>query len=168
MQSMDELFYAVLQDVYGAEREQLGMLATLAEMSANDTLKLAFRDHEDETLEHVARLEEVFEIIGREPHATPCAAMAAMVAQARTVTATIADGALRDAAMVAACQAVEHYEIARYATLAAWAEHLGDDDVIDLLSETLDEERHADEILSSIADGGVNATASERADAAPV
>lgn len=162
MQSMDELFYAVLQDVYGAEREQIGMLATLAEMSSNDTLKLAFRDHEDETLEHVARLEEVFEIIGREPRATPSGAMAAIVAGAHTVTAEITDGALRDAAMVAACQAAEHYEIARYATLVAWAEHLGDDDVIDLLSETLEEERHADEILSSIAEGGVNASASEQ------
>jgi len=168
MQSMDDLFYAVLQDVYAAEREQLGMLATLAERSTNATLKLAFRDHEDETLEQVARLEEVFEIIGREPRARSSDAMAAIVAEARRITAETQDGALRDAGMVAACQAVEHYEIARYATLLAWAEHLGEDDVIDLLSETLEEERHADELLSSIAEGGVNAAASDRAEEAAV
>jgi len=184
MQSMDDLFFALLQDVYCAEKEQLALLATLAEKSSNATLKLAFRDHEDETLEQVARLEEVFEILGREPQAgglNPEAmnsgamnsgavnsgamnsgAMTAIAGEARRIAADTADPAVRDAGMVAACQALEHYEVARYGTLVAWAEHLAEDDVVDLLAETLEEEQHADELLSSIAEGGVNASACER------
>lgn len=180
MQSMDDLFFALLRDVYCAEKEQLALLATLAEKSSNATLKLAFRDHEDDTLEQVARLEEVFEILGREPEAgnalnppapnpgvmnsgvTNSGAMTAIAAEARRVADETIDPAVRDAGMVAACQAVEHYEVARYATLLAWAEHLGEDEIIDLLAETLEEERHADELLSSIAEGGVNASACER------
>ena len=199
MQSMDDLFFALLQDVYCAEKEQLALLATLAEKSSNATLKLAFRDHEDETLEQVARLEEVFEILGREPQAgglNPEAmnsgamnsgamnsgavnsgamnsgamnsgainsgTMTAIAGEARRIAADTTDPAVRDAGMVAACQALEHYEVARYGTLVAWAEHLAEDDVVDLLAETLEEEQHADELLSSIAEGGVNASACER------
>lgn len=162
MQSMDDLFYALLQDVYFAEKEQLGLLPMLAQRSANETLRLAFRDHKDETSEQVVRLEQVFEIMGKEARGKSSAAMLAIIAEAQHVIDQIDDAAVRDAGLVAAAQAAEHYEIARYATLLGWAEHLGEDEVVDLLGESLEEERHADELLSSIAEGGVNASASER------
>jgi ferritin-like metal-binding protein YciE len=166
MQTMDDLFYALLQDVYFAEREQLEVLPKLAQRSANETLRMAFRDHEDETGEHVDRLERVFAIIGKEPRGKTSDAMMAILAEGLRIIDEVSDEAVRDAGLLAAAQAAEHYEIARYATLLAWAEHLGEDEIVELLSETLEEEKHADELLSSIADGGVNATASERAEAA--
>jgi ferritin-like metal-binding protein YciE len=168
MQSMDDLFYAFLQDIYFAEKEQLKVLPKLAQKTANETLKLAFRDHEDETSEQVVRLEEVFEIIGKEARGKTSDAMMAILAEAQHIMDETDDAAVRDAGMLAAFQAAEHYEIARYATLLGWAEHLGEDEIIDLLSETLEEERHADDLLSSIAEGGINASASERPEAAQV
>jgi ferritin-like metal-binding protein YciE len=168
MQSMDDLFYAFLQDVYFAEKEQLKILPELAQKSANETLRLAFRDHEDETSQQVARLEGVFEIMGKEARGKTSEAMMAIIAEAQHIIDETDDAAVRDAGMLAACQAAEHYEIARYATLLGWAEHLGEDEIIDLLSETLEEERHAVELLSSIAEGGINASASERPQAAQV
>jgi ferritin-like metal-binding protein YciE len=168
MQSMDDLFYALLQDVYFTEKEQLKLLPRLAQKSANETLKLAFRDHEDETAEQVGRIEQVFEIMGKDTRARISGAMMAMVAEAQQIMDEIDDPAVRDAGLVAAAQAAEHFEIARYATLLGWAEHLGEDEIVELLSETLEEERHADELLSSIAEGGVNASASERPEAAQV
>jgi ferritin-like metal-binding protein YciE len=129
---------------------------------------VALRDHEDETSEQVARLERVFEIMGKEPRGKASDAMVALIAEARLVIDEVDDEAVRDAGLLAAAQAAEHYEIARYATLLAWAEHLGDDEVVELLGETLEEERHADELLSSIAEGGINASASERLQTAEV
>jgi ferritin-like metal-binding protein YciE len=173
MQSMDDLFYALLQDMYFAEKEQLKALPKWAQKTSSETLKLAFRDHEDETSEQVGRIEQVFEIMGKDaggknPDARISDAMTAIMAEAQRVMDDVDDAAVRDAGLVAAAQAAEHYEIARYATLLGWAEHLGEDDIVDLLSESLEEERHADELLSSIAEGGVNASASERPEAAEV
>ena len=166
MQTMDDLFYALLQDVYFAEKELLRVLPELAQKSTNETLRMAFRDHEDETSDHVERLERVFEVIGKEPQGRTSGAMTAIIAEGRHIIDEVGDEAVRDAGLVAAARAAEHYEIARYATLLAWAEHLGEDEIVELLSETLEEEKHADELLSSIAEGGVNATASDRAEAA--
>lgn len=168
MQSMDDLFYALLQDIYFAEKEQLGMLPKLAQKTSNETLRLAFRDHEDETSEQVGRLDQVFEIMGKEARGKAPDAMMAIIAEAQRMIDEIDDAAVRDAALLAAAQAAEHYEIARYATLLGWAEHLGEDEIVELLSESLEEERHADELLSSIAEGGINASASERPEAAEV
>jgi ferritin-like metal-binding protein YciE len=166
MQSMDDLFYALLQDVYFAEKELLKILPKLAQRSSNETLKLAFRDHEDETSEQVGRLEQVLEIIGREARGKTSDTMVAIIAEAQRMMDEIDDAAVRDAGIIAAAQAAEHYEIARYATLLGWAEHLGEDEIVELLVETLEEKRHADDLMSSIAEGGVNASASERPEAA--
>jgi ferritin-like metal-binding protein YciE len=166
MQSMDDLFYALLQDVYFAERELIKILPELAKKSANRTLRQAFADHRDETEEHLERLEKVFQAIGRKPRGKTCDAMLGIIAEGRQVIDEVEDDAVRDAAILAAAQAAEHYEIARYGTLRAWAELLGQDEVVELLSETLEEKKHADELLSSIAEGGVNESASERPQAA--
>jgi ferritin-like metal-binding protein YciE len=162
MQSMDDLFYALLQDVYFAEKEQLKLFPKLSQKASNETLRLAFRDHQDETSEQAGRLEQIFEIMGKEARGKTSDAMIAIIAEAQHIIDEVEDAAVRDAGMLAAAQAAEHYEIARYATLLGWAEHLGEDDIVDLLSESLEEERHADELLASIAEGGINASASER------
>ncbi len=166
MQSMDDLFYALLQDVYFAEKELLKTLPELAKKSANKTLRQAFADHRDETEEHVERLEKVFEAIGQKPCGKTCDAMLGIIAEGHRVIDEVEDDAVRDAGILAAAQAAEHYEIARYGTLRAWAELLGRDETVELLGETLEEEKHADELLSWIGEGGVNASASERPQAA--
>src|SRR6266849_6175233 len=139
MQSMDDLFYALLQDVYFAEKELLKTLPELAKM---------------------------FEAIGQKPCGKTCDAMLGIIAEGHRVIDEVEDDAVRDAGILAAAQAAEHYEIARYGTLRAWAELLGRDETVELLGETLEEEKHADELLSSIAEGGVNESASERPRAA--
>lgn len=166
MRSMDDLFYAILQDVYFAEQELLKTLPKFAKMSSNETLRQAFTDHRDETEEQVERLNKVFEAMGRKPRAKTCDAMLGIIAEGQHVIDEVEDEAVRDAGILAAAQAAEHYEIARYGTLRAWAELLGQDEVVELLSETLEEEKQADELLSSIAEGGVNESASERPQAA--
>lgn len=166
MRSMDDLFHALLQDVYFAEKELLKTLPKLAKKSANETLRQAFTDHCDETEEQIARLEKVFEVIGKKPRGKTSEAMLGIIAEGQHVIDEVEDDAVRDAGILAAGQAAEHYEIARYGTLRAWAELLGQDEVVELLSETLEEEKHADELLSSIAEGGVNESASERPQAA--
>jgi ferritin-like metal-binding protein YciE len=162
MQSMDDLFYALLQDSYSAEKELLKALPELAKKSTNKTLQQAFADHRDETEEHLERLERVFEAIGKMPRGEICAAMLGILAEGQHVINEVEDAAVRDAGIVAAAQAAEHYQIARYGTLRAWAEFLGEDDIVELLGDTLEEKKHADELLSWIAEGGVNESASRR------
>jgi ferritin-like metal-binding protein YciE len=166
MQSMDDLFYALLQDAYSAENELLKALPELAKKSTNKTLQQAFADDRDETEEHLERLEKVFEAIGKMPQGKTCAAMLGIIAEGQHVIDEVKDGAVRDAGILAAARAAEHYQIARYGTLRAWAELLGEDEIVELLSDTLEEKKHADELLSWIAEGGVNESASQRPQAA--
>jgi ferritin-like metal-binding protein YciE len=166
MKSMDELFYSLLQDVYYAEKQLLKTLPKLAKKSTNINLQEAFSTHRDETEEHVARLEQVFEIIGKRPRAKTCDAILGIIAEAEEVAEHVEDGALRDAGILAAAQAAEHYEIARYGSLREWAKLLGEEEAADLLDETLAEEKHADELLTSIAAGGLNESATEQPRAA--
>jgi ferritin-like metal-binding protein YciE len=162
MQSMEELFHALLQDVYFAEKQLLKALPKLAKKSTNEKLREAFTIHRDETEGQVKRLEKVFDAIGKKPRGKTCDAIIGIIAEAQEVIETVDDDALRDAGMLAAAQAAEHYEIARYGTLCAWAQLLGVSEAVDLLSETLAEEKHADELLTSIAVSGVNESATER------
>jgi ferritin-like metal-binding protein YciE len=166
MRSMEELFYAHLQDVYFTEKQLLKALPKLAKKSTNEKLREAFTTHRDETEGQVERLEKVFDAIGRKPRGKTCDAILGIVAEGQEIMDEIDDEALRDAGILAAAQAAEHYEIARYGTLRAWAELLGQEEAVELLSETLAEEKHADELLTSIADGGVNESATERLQAA--
>jgi ferritin-like metal-binding protein YciE len=162
MRSMDELFHSLLQDVYYAETQLLKALPKLAEKSTNINLQEAFSSHRDETEQHVARLEKVFELIGKRPRGKKCDAMIGIIAEGDEVIENVEDGALRDAGILAAAQAAEHYEIARYGTLSEWARILGQEEAGDLLGRTLAEEKHADELLTSIAAGGLNKSAIER------
>jgi ferritin-like metal-binding protein YciE len=166
MRSMDELFHSLLQDVYFAEKQLLKALPKLAKNSANQKLREAFTTHRGETEEQVERLAEVFEAIGKKPRGKTCDAILGIIAEGQKVIDEVDDDSLRDAGMIAAAQAAEHYEIARYGTLCAWAELLGLDRTVELLRETLAEEKHADELLTSIAISGVNESATERPQAA--
>ena len=125
----------------------------------------AFTTHRDETEGQVERLEKVFNAIGKKPRGKTCDAILGIIAEGQEIMDEVDDEALRDAGILAAAQAAEP-EIARYGMLRAWAELLGQEEAVELLSETLAEEKHADELLTSIADGGVNESAIERLQAA--
>jgi ferritin-like metal-binding protein YciE len=162
MKTMQELFHAQLQDVYFAEKQLLKALPKLAKNSTNEQLGEAFTNHLHETEDQVDRLEKIFELIDKKPRGRKCDAIIGIISEGQEVIEDVDDDAVRDAGLVAAGQAAEHYEIARYGTLIAWAKLLGLEDAVELLNETLAEEKKADELLTSIADGGVNEAAAER------
>ncbi len=156
MKTMNDLFYGLLQDVYFAEKELVKTLPKLANGSDSPELAEAFSDHLEQTKGHVERLEEAFKMIDMKPKAKRCDAILGIVAEGHEVMKEADDPDVRDAGVLAAAQAAEHYEIARYGTLCAWARQLGEDDVAELLHQTLEEEKEADEKLTAIADKSVN------------
>jgi ferritin-like metal-binding protein YciE len=156
---MDDLYHALLQDVYFAEKQLLKTLPKLAKKSTNSKLQKAFLDHRNETETQVERLEKAFEAIGKKPRGKTCDAILGIIAEGQEVIDEVDDESVRDAGILAAGQAAEHYEIARYGTLRAWAETLGHKEAVRLFDKTLSEEKHADELLTSIAASEVNARA---------
>ena len=162
MKTMEELFHAQLQDVYYAEKQLLKALPKLAKNSTNEQLAEAFTHHRDETEEQVERLEKIFELIDKKARGRKCDAIIGIISEGQEVIEEVDEDAVRDAGLVAAGQAAEHYEIARYGTLVAWAQLLGLDEAVDLLNETLEEEKKADKLLTRIANDGVNEAAAER------
>jgi ferritin-like metal-binding protein YciE len=162
MRSMDELFHAQLQDVYYAEKQLLKALPKLAKNSSNERLTEAFTTHLHETEGQVERLEKVFELLAKKPRGKKCDAILGIIAEGQEIIDEVGDDAVRDAGIVGAAQAAEHYEIARYGTLIAWAQLLGIEEAVELLRETLEEEKNANQLLTSIAEDGVNEAATER------
>jgi ferritin-like metal-binding protein YciE len=156
IKTLDDLFVHQLKDIYYAEKKIVEALPTMIDKATNPRLKDAFADHLTETETHVLRVEEVFRMHGHEPAAVDCPAIDGILKEARHIAGDIADPRVLDAALVAAAQAVEHYEITRYGTLIAWAQQLGRPDCAEVLSRTLGEEEAADEILTELAEGGVN------------
>lgn len=156
IKSMDDLFLHVMQDIYYAENQILKALPEMIEKATNRELTTAFRNHLAETEKQVKRLEQAFELLGQEPKGTSCPAIDGIIDEAEDIAGEVDDKAVLDAALVAAAQAVEHYEITRYGTLIAWAEELGKDAVAKLLTTTLNEEKAADKKLTSIAEKKVN------------
>jgi ferritin-like metal-binding protein YciE len=156
IKTMDDLFLHVLQDIYYAEQQILKALPEMIEKATNRELTTAFKSHLGETEKHVSRLEQAFELIGEKPKGTSCPAIDGIIKEANEVAGEIDDKAVLDAALVAAAQAVEHYEITRYGTLIAWSQELGRDAVGKLLNTTLNEEKAADKKLTSIAEKKVN------------
>jgi ferritin-like metal-binding protein YciE len=157
MKSMDDLFLHGLQDIYYAENELVKNLPTMIEKATNRELAGGLRAHLEETRKQVERLDQVFEKLGHEPKAVDCPAIDGLLEEAEEIAGDISDKQVLDAAIIGAAQSVEHYEIARYGTLIAWAEELGHDDVVRLLNTNLNEEKAADKKLSTIAERkGVN------------
>jgi ferritin-like metal-binding protein YciE len=159
MKSMDELFYAILQDVYYAEKQLVKVLPKLAKKSTNPQLEKAFADHLEQTKGHVERLEKAFAMIDKKPRGKKCDAILGIVAEGEEVIKEADDDDVLDAGILAAAQAAEHYEIARYGTLCAWANQLGKPQIARLLHQTLEEEKKADSLLSAIAERAVNRAA---------
>lgn len=156
IRTMDDLFVHQLQDMYYAEKRIVGVLPEMIAKSTSSTLRAALDSHLAETRNHVRRLEQVFQMHGATPASVECPAINGIVKEADDVAGDIADKTVLDAALIANGQAVEHYEIARYGTLIAWAKTLGRSDCAQILEETLAEEKAADEKLTSIAESGVN------------
>ena len=165
MESLEDLFMHFLQDVYYAERQLLKALPKMAKNAQASGLKDAFTAHCEETVHHVERLEQVFEHLGKRAKAVPCEAIKGLIEEAEEVMAESDPGAVRDAGLAACGQAVEHYEMARYGALIAWARAAGHDEVIGLLQQTLDEEKRADKLLNEIAVKQVNKKAAAPATA---
>jgi ferritin-like metal-binding protein YciE len=153
---MDQLFHALLQDVYYAEKELTKALPKMAKEAENDDLKAAFTNHLEETKNHVQRLEKAFEMIGKPAKGKKCDAILGIVAEGKEVIDEVDDADTLDAGLIASGQAAEHYEIARYGTLCAWARQLGKPQIERLLHETLEEEKKADALLTQIAEESVN------------
>jgi ferritin-like metal-binding protein YciE len=156
MQSMEDLFETFLKHAYFAEQEILTALPKMAQAVQSDTLREAMEKHVEQTREQVRRLEEVFEICDIEPAAESTPSFEGLMQEGEQLMQEIKDPELLQAALIAAAQGVEHWEIAIYGTLRAWAETMDEEDVVDLLQETLDEEKETDRILSEIATERVN------------
>jgi ferritin-like metal-binding protein YciE len=153
---MDDLFVYTLQDIYYAEKSIVGALPDMIGKASSPQLRAAFEAHLGETRNHVRRLEQIFQMIGMQPASADCPAIDGIIEEATDVASEVADKSVLDAALIAAAQAVEHYEMSRYGSLIAWAKTLGKSDCARVLQETLAEEKAADEKLTSIAESAVN------------
>jgi ferritin-like metal-binding protein YciE len=149
--TMDDLLLHGLKDIYYAENRIIKSLPKLIEKATNRDLSKGLKDHLEETRNQVARLDQVFQKLGHEPKGVQCPAIDGLISEADEVAGDIADKDVLDAAIIGSAQAVEHYEIARYGTLIAWAESVGHDDVVRLLTTNLNEEKAADKKLSTVA-----------------
>ena len=155
-----ELFLDELKDIYWAEKHLLKALPKMAKASTSDELNKAFNDHLETTRGHVTRLEEAFELLGEKAQAKKCEAMAGLTKEGDSIIEDTEKGTLtRDVGLIMAAQKVEHYEIATYGSLAQLAKTLGKNDIADLMNETLNEEKDADELLTSIAENNINVEA---------
>jgi ferritin-like metal-binding protein YciE len=149
--TMDDLLLHGLKDIYYAENQIVKSLPKLIDKATNRDLSKGLRDHLEETKNQVARLDQVFKKLGQEPEGVQCPAIDGLIEEADEVTGEVADKEVLDAAIIGSAQAVEHYEIARYGTLIAWADSAGHDDIVRLLNTNLEEEKAADKKLSTVA-----------------
>jgi ferritin-like metal-binding protein YciE len=161
--TLDVLFHETLKDIYYAERKILRALPKMARGTQSSELRAAFEKHQEETQIHVERLQQVFDAIGKPARGKTCPAIDGIIEEGEEALQAFADSPALDASLIAAAQAVEHYEIARYGTLLRWAQLLGNKDAADLLEQTLQEETMTDETLTLIADGSVNQAALQAA-----
>ncbi|WP_377277955.1 ferritin-like domain-containing protein [Rhizobium sp. R86522] len=160
--TLEDLFHETLKDIYYAERKILKALPKMARGAQDEKLKAAFLQHKEETEGQVERLQQVFEIIGKRPRAKTCPAIDGIVEEGEEIMEEFKGSPALDAGLLAAAQAVEHYEISRYGTLRAWAQQLGYKDAVKLLDETLAEESKTDEALTKLAEKAVNAAAQKK------
>ena len=156
IKNLNDLFVHQLQDIYYAEKQLEKALQTMSGKAIDKQLKQGFLTHLDETKTHVKRLEEVFRMHGAEVKAVDCPAIDGIIEEADDVVGEVADDTVLDAALINAAQAAEHYEIARYGSLIAWAKQLGRNDCASILQKTLDEEKATDKKLTSLAESKVN------------
>ena len=156
IKTMDDLFVHTLRDIYYAENQILKALPEMIEKATDSQLKQGFQTHLTETKGHVQRLEQVFKMHGVAVKGIDCPAIDGIIDEAEEIAGEVDDKQVLDAALIAAAQAVEHYEITRYGSLIAWAKRLGRNDVATVLDQTLSEEKAADKKLTDIAESKVN------------
>jgi ferritin-like metal-binding protein YciE len=161
--TLADLFHDTLKDIYFAERQILKALPKMARAAQSDKLRDGFLKHKDETEGQVERLQQVFEIIGKRAQGKTCEAIQGIIAEGEEIMEEFKGTAALDAGLISSAQAVEHYEIARYGTLCAWARQLGYTDAVPLLEATLKEESNTDSTLSKLAESAVNAAAQTKA-----
>jgi len=156
LDSLDTLFLDQLQDLYDAEQRLVQALPKMAAAAHQQTLKDAFQHHLRETQNHVKRLEQIFQMLGQSAKAKTCEAMKGLVAEGSEAIDAGGDPDVKDAALIAAAQRVEHYEMAAYGTARTFARRLGKESAVRLLDETLSEEKAADQKLTQLAESGIN------------
>jgi ferritin-like metal-binding protein YciE len=159
---LHDAFVEELRDMYSAEKQISKALPKLAKAATSPDLRQAFTTHLQETVGQIQRLEAVFASLNEKVKAKHCDGMAGILDEGRAVLKENFEDATMDACLVAGAQRVEHYEMAAYGTLVAWAKAMGHDETAELLQETLDEEKAADETLSALAEGGINQLAIQR------
>ncbi len=156
LKTLNDLFIHQLQDLYGAEQQLLKVMPKMLEKTTSKELKAAFTKHMAETENQVTRLENVFQTLGMEAKAVKCKAMEGLLKEAEEFMGEDADKFVMDAGLIASAQRVEHYEIAGYGTACTYAKYLGHTEALNLLQETLSEEKKTDENLSYIAESSIN------------
>lgn len=161
MGTLHDAFLDELRDTYDAEKQLTKALPKMVKASTSAALRDAFEAHLEETRQQVERLEQVFASLDEKARGKHCDGMAGIIAEGQAILEEDFDETTMDACLIAAAQRVEHYEMAAYGTLVAWARVLDHTEAADLLQETLDEEKAADEKLSAIAEGGINQAAAD-------
>src|ERR1700757_4515447 len=156
---LNALFLETLKDIYYAEKQIYKSLPKMAKAANSDQLRAAFEKHQDETEGQIERLEQIFESLGKPARGKKCDAIEGILDEGEEIMDEYADTPALDAGLLAAAQAVEHYEISRYGPLKTWAEKLGHKDAVKLLDQTLAEEKKTDEALTKLAVSAVNAEA---------
>lgn len=160
--TMDDLFLHTLEDIYYAEHQIEKALPDMMEKATDSELKRGFRTHLGETKKQIKRLDQVFKKLDQEPKGSECPAIDGIIEEANDVAGEITDKAVLNAALIAAAQAVEHYEITRYGTLVAWAKQLGRKDLATLLTQNLKEEQATDKKLTAMAKKKANPAAARK------
>ena len=161
--TLHDAFIGELRDTYDAERQLTKALAKLAKAASAPELRQAFQSHLEETEGQIERLGQVFESLDEKARGKHCDGIAGIIEEGKAIMEEDFDGATMDACLIAAGQRAEHYEMAAYGTLVAWARAMGHEEAADLLQQTLDEEKAADEKLSGLAEGGINQSAANSA-----
>jgi ferritin-like metal-binding protein YciE len=161
--TLSDLMLTFMQDIYYAERQILKALPKMAKAAQNEDLKQALTHHREETEGQVDRLQKAFDALGKRARAQTCEAINGLIEEGDEVIEAFPAGTVRDAGILANAQAVEHYEMARYGTIVAWAKTCGQDQVAQLLQATLDEEKKADTLLNGLARKNINQQAMKQA-----
>ncbi len=163
MGTLHDAFVDELRDSYDAEKQLTKALPKMAKAANSPELREAIESHLEETRQQVERLEQVFESLGEKARGKHCDGIAGIIQEAQAVMQEDFDESTADACLIASAQRAEHYEMAAYGTLIAWAKVMGHDEVVGLLQQNLDEEKAADEKLSALAEGGINQEAADTA-----
>ena len=154
--TLEDLFLNTLKDIYYAEKQILRSLPKMAKAAEAEELREAFQTHKEETQGQIQRLEQIFEILGKRASGKTCESIQGIIAEGTEVMEEFAESEALDAGIIAAAQAVEHYEMSRYGTLRTWAQQLGLQEAVPLIEETLEEEKKTDKLLTELAEAQAN------------